>query len=149
MDTKGQETLPLTDDGTNQSTRECIMVTPKYVCNYAIVEKNQPLYRCNNIIDADKCSIRLCCYCRARMTQMVDMWQMRQYACGHPRPAISAAVMPPGHAVGTTYAMELLKATVLLAPPVPSTGSAASYSRAHEQHTRARAPRRHGESPPA
>ena len=48
----------------------------------------------------------------------VDMWQMRQYACGHPRPAIRAAVMPPGHAVGTTYAMELLKATVLLAPPL-------------------------------
>ena len=62
MDTKGPETLPLTDDGTNQSIREYIMVTPKYVCNYAIVEKNQPLYRCNNIIDdADKCSIRFCC----------------------------------------------------------------------------------------
>ena len=47
-----------------------------------------------------------------------DMWHMRRCGCSHPTPAIRVAVMSrDGHAVRTTYAMEILNATTLFKGP--------------------------------
>ena len=85
---------------------------------YATMQSSKIInrHRCNNIIDADNCSISVMLAARTSMRQMwsVDMWHMRRCGCSHPPPAIRVAVMPPdGHAVRNTYAMEILNATAM------------------------------------